>query len=56
MLLLIIRVMDDVKDFEKDKIVHPERWALLNIVLNRNNCVMWLDPCLLFHTDHYLVD
>lgn len=24
-LLLLIRVMDDVKDFEKDKVVHPER-------------------------------
>ena len=27
-LLLVIRVMDDVKDFEKDKIVHPERYLL----------------------------
>ena len=25
MLLLVVRVMDDVKDYEKDKIVHPER-------------------------------
>ena len=26
-LLLVIRVMDDVKDYEKDKIVHPDRYA-----------------------------
>lgn len=24
-LLLVVRIMDDVKDYEKDKIVHPER-------------------------------
>ena len=24
-LLLVIRVMDDVKDYDKDKIVHPDR-------------------------------
>ena len=26
-LLLIIRIMDDVKDFEKDKVIHPDRWV-----------------------------
>lgn len=25
-LLFLIRLMDEVKDFEKDKVVHPERW------------------------------
>lgn len=25
-LLLMVRIMDDVKDYEKDKIVHPERY------------------------------
>ena len=27
-LLLVIRIMDDVKDYEKDKVVHPDRHVL----------------------------
>ena len=25
-LLLVIRIMDDVKDYDKDKVVHPDRF------------------------------
>ena len=34
-LLLLIRVMDDVKDYDKDKIVHPERQVSYEITPQR---------------------